>query len=285
MMPPLVSVLMTAYNREKYIGEAIESVLASSYSNFEFIIVDDCSSDNTVAIARKYEASNRRIKVYCNASNLGQFGNRNKAASYAKGEFLKYVDSDDLIYPYTLQVMVDGMQQYPEAALGFCVTNEIIEDTLPCQINSPTAIRKHYLKGGLLFVGPSGLLIKRSAFESVNGFQEFGMPSDNHLSLKIACRFPVVAMSKNLFWWRQHKQQVFSENKGNYSNILNNYQFSKDIISNYSPLAVSENRIIRNNLKKIFFSHIFRLIFKKVKPGVALKLLIQFAKVNSLKDI
>ena len=59
---PLVSVLMTAYNREKYIAEAIESVLASTYKNFELIIVDDCSKDKTVEIARRYAKKDQRIK-------------------------------------------------------------------------------------------------------------------------------------------------------------------------------------------------------------------------------
>ena len=95
---PLVSVLMTAYNREKYIEEAIGSVLASTYTYFELIIVDDCSKDKTVEIAKKYERMDERVKVYINETNLGDYPNRNKAASYASGEYLKYVDSDDLVY-------------------------------------------------------------------------------------------------------------------------------------------------------------------------------------------
>ncbi len=72
---PLVSVLMTVYNREKYIAEAIESVLASSYTNFELIIVDDGSKDHSVEIAQKYEAQDHRIKVYVNEQNLGDYSN------------------------------------------------------------------------------------------------------------------------------------------------------------------------------------------------------------------
>ncbi|MBN2662839.1 MAG: glycosyltransferase family 2 protein, partial [Bacteroidales bacterium] len=97
---PFVSVLMTAYNREKYIAEAIESVIASTYQNWELIIVDDGSKDKTVEIAKQYEAKDPRIKVYINEKNLGDYPNRNKAASYAKGKYLKFVDADDLIYPF-----------------------------------------------------------------------------------------------------------------------------------------------------------------------------------------
>lgn len=92
MNPPLVSILMTAYNREKYIAEAIESVLASTYTNFELIIVDDCSADRTLEIAKSYEEKDKRIKIYINEKNLGDYPNRNKAASLAKGVYLKYLE-------------------------------------------------------------------------------------------------------------------------------------------------------------------------------------------------
>src|SRR5579862_3435759 len=115
---PLVSVLMTAYNREKYIAEAIESVLASMYKNFELIIVDDCSKDKTVDIARSYELKDSRIHVYVNEENLGDYPNRNRAASYAKGKYIKYVDSDDFLYPFGLWIMVSRMEAHPTAVVG-----------------------------------------------------------------------------------------------------------------------------------------------------------------------
>src|SRR3954447_2239406 len=104
---PLVSILMTAFNREKYIGEAIQSVLDSSYTNLELIIVDDNSTDRTVEIARSYQKKDVRIKVFINERQLGDYPNRNKAASYATGKYIKYVDSDDYIYPRGLEMMVE----------------------------------------------------------------------------------------------------------------------------------------------------------------------------------
>src|ERR1044072_333802 len=106
MSAPIVSVLTTAYNREKNIGQSIESVLASTLTDFELIIVDDGSKDRTVEIEKKYAQIDARVKVYVNEKNLGDYPNRNKAANYAKGKYLKYVDSDDVIYEHTLEVMV-----------------------------------------------------------------------------------------------------------------------------------------------------------------------------------
>ena len=94
---PLVSVLMTAYNREAFIADAIASVLAQKFADFELVVVDDASRDRTVEIANDLAARDRRIRVYVNERNLGAYPNRNYAATLARGSLIKYHDSDDLI--------------------------------------------------------------------------------------------------------------------------------------------------------------------------------------------
>ena len=101
---PLVSVLMTAFNRAPFIGSSIESVLAQTFTDFELLIVDDRSTDGTLDIACDYERRDRRVRVVRNERNLGQFENRNHAAKLARGGFLKFHDSDDLMYPHCLAV-------------------------------------------------------------------------------------------------------------------------------------------------------------------------------------
>lgn len=91
---------------------AIESVLAQTYRNFELIITDDCSRDSSLQIAQRYQAD-RRVKVYRNERNLGDYANRNRAASLAKGKYLSYVDADDLIHPHCLETMVHAMEMFP----------------------------------------------------------------------------------------------------------------------------------------------------------------------------
>jgi glycosyltransferase involved in cell wall biosynthesis len=82
---PLVSVLMTAFNREEYIAEAIESVLGQTLADFELIISDDCSTDRTLEIANAFARRDGRIRVLRNASNLGDYPNRRCAAALARG--------------------------------------------------------------------------------------------------------------------------------------------------------------------------------------------------------
>ena len=92
---------MTAYNRADYIAASIESVLAQTFTDFELIVVDDHSSDATTAVVQRY-LGDPRVRLVVNERNLGDYPNRNHAATFARGEFMKYHDSDDLLYRHCL---------------------------------------------------------------------------------------------------------------------------------------------------------------------------------------
>lgn len=281
MKEVVVSVLMTAYNREKYIADAIDSVLSSTWKEFELIVVDDCSTDSTFAIAEAYEKKDSRVKVYKNSENLGQFLNRNKVASLATGKYIKYLDSDDLIYPHSLEIMVQAMISYPDAGIGVCEKYRDSGRPYPYCFTSREVLQHHYLLHELLLIGPSGTIIKKEAFDAVKGFEDYGMPSDNHLTLKIAALHPVVMLQRDLFWWRIHSGQVFQQTVNDEKNMLNNYRFNADILDNYSPLEEALNRKIRFNLSKIFFRNMLRLTWKKRRPFAAVKLVRQYIRDQS----
>ena len=207
MPAPTVSVLMTSYNHEQYIGEAIESVLASTFADFELIIVDDCSHDQTPAIARQYARTDRRIHVVTNAKNLGDYPNRNQAASYATGTYLKYLDADDLLYPHSLAIFVSSMDSHPDAALG--LSSYVVQHPQPFPLHFPpgAAFRYHFFIQGFLDCGPSGTIIRREIFAQQGGFSGKRMVGDTELWMKIAASHPVIIVPPGLFFWRQHAGQ------------------------------------------------------------------------------
>ena len=92
---PLVSVIMPAYNAEKYIGEAIASVRAQTYENWELLILDDGSADRTAEIAQAYAQQDARIQVLRNPQNMGVARTRNRGFDLAQGEWIALLDSDD----------------------------------------------------------------------------------------------------------------------------------------------------------------------------------------------
>ncbi|MCO5287777.1 MAG: glycosyltransferase family 2 protein [Chitinophagaceae bacterium] len=204
----LVSVLMTAWNREKYIAEAIESVLASTYTNFELIIVDDCSTDNTVKIARSYEAKDDRVKVYVNEKNLGDYPNRNRAASYAKGKYIKYLDSDDMIYPHGLDVMVKSMEMFPDAGFGLASKPED-NRCYPVCIAPAQIYLEHFGGFGHFDRAPGSSIINRDAFLNEGGFSGERMVGDLELWLRLAKHYSMVKFPFDLYWNRLHDGQEY----------------------------------------------------------------------------
>ena len=204
---------MTCYNREEFVTVAIESVLASSYTNFELIIVDDCSTDETVKIAKEYAARDERIKIYVNEKNLGDYPNRNKAASLAKGKYIKYVDSDDYLYPNGLEIMVRSMVQFPKAGFGLCSLKPNAEIPFPYMLSPKETYEYHFFGPGLFHKGPLTAIFLKSAFDKMGGFKEERMISDIDMWHRTTLQFPVVLMPDGIVWQRKHEEQELNDSR------------------------------------------------------------------------
>lgn len=267
-----VSVIMTAYNRERYIADAIESVLASTFTDFELIIVDDTSTDNTVNIARKYEEQDSRVKVYVNEKNLGDYPNRNRATSLAKGKYLKYVDADDLIYPWGLEILVNCMEKYPDSGWGLCSIYQDEERIFPFCLDKSQIFNYHYTKNGLFQKAGLSSIITREIFEKIGGFSGRRHLGDLELWVRLSLISSVVLMPDGVVWHRIHDEQESKANR----------------IDEFVPLKydISMLNFLKNNtdcmppklMKKIQFQ-LQKIIVKK-----ALKFLI-FFRWNNLKKV
>lgn len=111
MIKGLVSVITPTYNCAKFIAETIESVQAQTYENWEMIIVDDCSTDDTKAIVDGYMEKDGRIKYHCLETNSGAAVARTKAMELAEGEYMAFCDSDDLWLPEKLERQLAFMEK------------------------------------------------------------------------------------------------------------------------------------------------------------------------------
>jgi glycosyltransferase involved in cell wall biosynthesis len=198
-------------------------VLSSTYTNFELIIVDDGSADNTVMIANEFAKNDRRITVFRNVRNLTQFPNRNRAAGLAKGKYIKYVDSDDTIYPWSLQYCVEMMEKYPAAGMGVLYLKDEINDEYLLQEN---AIKKNYFQSTLLNICPGATILRTELFRKAGYYDvNYGIPSDMYFNLKMANLYPVVLLKKDFFFYRTHEGQ---ELNNRYSYLQYNYRYLKD---------------------------------------------------------
>lgn len=264
-MSPLVSVLMTAYNREQFIAQAIESVLSSSFVDFEFIIIDDNSTDKTFEIIQNYKLRDNRIQTFKNSINLGDYQNRNHAASFATGKYIKFVDSDDVIYSHGLQIMVETMEKFPTAAYGLSSVAEISKP-LPQLLNPHDAYFEHFYGYGHFYRSPASAIIKREVFEQIGGFTIKKYFGDMDMWFLISQSYPMVKFQRDLVWDRVHDvseskyESMDASNISIRSEIINFYLFHPSC-----PLHQEEVFKIKNRLKRNASFLWVKKILKKFK--------------------
>ena len=260
---PAVSVLMTAYNRESYIAAAIESVLAQRFADFELIVVDDCSSDGTRAIAEEYARADSRVRVFANEKNLGDYGNRNRAATYARGPLLKYHDSDDVLYPHGLEVMLACMAAAPEAAFGLSHAKKWPGGPCPMLLSPHDAYAREFLGYGVFQCGPAGAIIRTDVFRAAGGFKDLGVFSDFVMWLQLARQHSLVLMPADLVWYREHSAQELRRPQAAYAYAhVNRYAWDA-LHAPECPLAGDELERARCNQA----ANVVKQILRDVKRG------------------
>jgi glycosyltransferase involved in cell wall biosynthesis len=185
-----ISVIIPTYNRGWIIKEAIESVLAQDYNNFELIVVDDGSTDHTFEILKQYGEDLGLIRQ----ENRGVSAARNAGIHQASGHFIAFLDSDDLWLPKKLSHQIAFFNSNPDALI--CQTEEIWMRN-HVRVNPK---KRHKKPSGMIFepslslclVSPSAVMIKRTLFDYIGLFDET-LPAceDYDLWLRISCRYPV----------------------------------------------------------------------------------------------
>lgn len=213
MNPPTISILTTVYNREKYLADCIQSVLDGHFQDFELIIVDDGSTDQSMEIANEFAAQDPRIRVYQNEQNLGDYPNRNKAASYARGKYIKYLDADDMHGRFMVDIMVDAMETFPEAGYGLFDYGEH-KPLFPFVLEPAEAFEAHYSgKHQIFHRSPINAIIKKHVFDEFGGFSGKQHIGDFELWHGLSARFPTVVMSAGPGLWRKHDDQQSQDNR------------------------------------------------------------------------
>ncbi len=185
---PLISVVIPAYNAEQFLDETLESVLSQTYENWECIIVNDGSTDNTEEIAKKWCEKDTRFR-YFYKENSGTSDTRNLGIKKARGEYIAFLDADDLYMPNFLEVCLENLVEKdvdlvaPKMLEFWDVQNEVIEDE----------DKKDYLYSGkegiALFLHSNrltmALLCKKSVMDEVGGFTWHKKAEDLHCWLKV----------------------------------------------------------------------------------------------------
>ena len=199
---PKVSVVMAVYNGEKYLKKALESILGQTFSDFEFLIVDDASTDQTISILKSYQ--DPRIKILNNSQNIGLAASLNKALYVCKGEYIARQDADDISLLKRLEQQVAFMEENREVGLLGTSWYSINEqgERLGVNYSSDADLSVHFIAHGTV-------LLRRSCLIKVGYYREiFRYAQDYDLWLRLGEKFKIRNLRTPLYCLRIHEDSV-----------------------------------------------------------------------------
>lgn len=203
----LISVLMAVYNGEKYLQEAIDSILQQTYTNFEFIIVNDGSTDKTAEILASY--TDNRIKIITATQNCGLIDSLNKGIIAAKGEYIARLDADDIAMSERLAVQVAYLQKNPEVVLlgtgATLFTDTQIEGDTYYQ-HEQECITTHLLFRNVFI--HSSIMVKTSVIAAMQFDKNYYLAEDYIVWVKIAQQHKVATIKQALVKHRSHDTNI-----------------------------------------------------------------------------
>lgn len=228
---PKVSVLIPNYNYGRFLGEAIESVLCQTFNDFEIIIVDNNSTDNSDEVAQKY-LSDSRIRYYKNPVNIGSIPNFNKCLEYATGEYIKFLMSDDKFHSQLLEKFTAIMDQYPQVALVtsyrecFDLKSKTLKTPYDGLVKGEKVIYESLTAGKGNWIGePTTVMFRKSSLSVGNFNPAYSCLVDLNLWLRILTTGDCYFVPESLSCFRIHGNQL--SNKNNFYNRFDEYFFYK----------------------------------------------------------
>ncbi len=204
----LVSLVIPVYNRDKYLKATIDSILAQTHTNFELVIWDDGSTDDSLAIATEYAKEDSRIKVFI-ADNTGQGAALVKAIAFTKGKYLGTVDSDDLLHPEALSKTFKVLEF--DSSIGMVYTDHLVIDEFDKAQGLGKRCSIPYSKERLLvdFMTFHFRLMRRDVYDAVGGIDaNLGTAEDYDLCLRLSEVTKIEHLAEPLYYYRWHLDNI-----------------------------------------------------------------------------
>lgn len=207
----LISVVLPIYNGEKYMAESIDSICAQTYANWELLIVDDSSTDQTASIAHEYEAKDSRIHYYKNPQNMGLPKTLNQGFSLARGAYLTWTSDDNYYYPTAFEVMCSALETANKDFV-FASYDEIDANGSIIGCVRTNSLFKKMIVG----CNPVGacFLYSRKIYETIGGYDpSLALVEDFDYWQRAFTKFDAICIYDKLYAYRQHDGTLTSKMK------------------------------------------------------------------------
>ncbi len=268
---PLFSVILPVYNGGKYLKEAVESVLVQDHHDFEFIVLDDCSSDGSYEYLQTI--SDQRFTLMRNDRNRGLFYNLNKLVEASSGELVKLWSQDDIMYPHCLSRMKEIHEKYPQVGFSYSQRDIIDENgtvsTRQVVDNTPELISTDLHALISFFTGSiagniANVCISKKALVKVGPFREdMKISADFDMWVRLAEHHPVGFTNEKLIQLRDHTGQLSRKESLYYYHVKEDMEVFRYLLGYVSPeLRVAGKRLLRKH-KYVFYYTLMTKAFLK----------------------
>ena len=205
-----ISIVLPVYNGAEYLAESIESVIAQTYANWELIIVNDCSTDDSFAIASNYASKDARIKIFTNAQNLKLPKTLNNGFEHASGEYYTWTSDDNKYKPDALRIMVEKLEKNPDAVMVYANYTCIGSDG--CEIGLVEKFEPNYLFSGNV-IGACFLYTADAAKKAGTYDASLFLAEDYDYWIRLYKIGKIVHIKDNLYYYRVHEKSLTETKK------------------------------------------------------------------------
>ena len=275
---PVVTVLMPAYNAARFLDESIPSILNQTFDNFEFIIIDDCSTDDTPDIIKKYAEKDPRIVYVRNPINIDHLASRNKALEYARGIYVAELDADDIALPNRLEAQYQYLNQHPEVALVGGWVEIIDSQGIKVGLKQPYE-SFDLIKYRMLLRNPfthSAIFYRKDTIRSLGGYnQEYLHAEDYHLYYTLIQNgYRLANVPETIIKYRYHQQSISTVSKTRAIQLASVYQINYRYLNQYLPISLDKVKTVIDTIhkrKQSIFAIVSTILFCKRLTSAYLK--------------
>ena len=264
-MSPTVSVIIPNYNHAPYLKERIDSVLNQTYQDFEVIILDDCSPDNSVEVIEQYRSNPHVSHILINEQNTrNTFIQWERGISMAKGRYIWIAESDDVAELQLLETLIGQLEQHPDASVAFCHSRLIDADGAllseqntknPAQpgqitIDGSCTFLRHLLIFNYIY-NASMVVFRREVYDKANtDYKQFRYCGDWHFWASVCAAGRVIEVYDMLSRFRQHQRKVTEDSKKDVFHVWNDEMKTIRYIASLCKLTTLEQRCLKGRLSK-----------------------------------
>lgn len=253
---PKVSVVVPTYNYAHFLDETIQSVLAQTYTDFELIIVDNCSTDNSAEVIQKY-LSDSRVSLVVNERNLGLVGNWNKCLEVARGEYIKFLCADDKFFPQILEKFVPVLDQHPDVAIVTSYSEQFGTRSF-CKISpfkgkvSRFVVRQDLLGPNNRLRNPTCIMFRKKDADKLGLFNpKMWKLTDREYYLRLLSVGDCYVIPELLSYVRSHGSRVSAQARNQKAKlIIEYYHFIYSVLKNATKETDPDYRQIKERVRK-----------------------------------